>query len=122
MKIAVTYENGEIFQHFGRTETFKIYDVENKKVISSKIVGNEGNGHGALAVYLKKLGVDTLICGGIGGGARNMLGENGIKVYPGAFGNADKQVEAFLQGILVYNPDTMCDHHHDEGGCEGHCH
>ena len=27
MRIAVTYENGQIFQHFGHTEAFKIYDV-----------------------------------------------------------------------------------------------
>ena len=49
MKIAVTYENGEIFQHFGRTEQFKLYDVEDNKVVSSEVVGTNGSGHGALA-------------------------------------------------------------------------
>jgi len=111
--VAATYENGEIFQHFGRTETFKIYTIEDKKVVSSEIIGNGGNGHGALAGYLKTKGVEALICGGIGEGARNMLNQNGIRVYPGASGNADKQMEAFLQGLLVYDPNTSCDHHEE---------
>ena len=67
MRIAVTYENGEIFQHFGRTEQFKVYDIENGEIKSTEIVGTNGNGHGALAGLLKGMGVDALICGGIGG-------------------------------------------------------
>ena len=114
MKIAVTYDNGEVFQHFGHTQSFKIYDIENGKIVSSKVVDNGGFGHGSLAGYLKDMGVEALICGGIGGGARNMLGDAGIKVYPGANGNADAQVEAFIKGSLNYDPDTTC-HHHDHG-------
>jgi predicted Fe-Mo cluster-binding NifX family protein len=114
MRIAVTYENGQIFQHFGHTEQFKIYDIDNEKIVSSEVVGNNGFGHGSLAGYLKSLGVEALICGGIGGGARNMLGDAGIKVYPGANGNADAQVEAFIKGSLNYDPNTTC-HHHDHG-------
>ena len=68
------------------------------------------------------MGADVLICGGIGGGARNALGEAGIRLYPGASGDADLQVEAFLKGSLSYDPDTVCAHHHQEGqGC-GHHH
>ena len=70
MRIAVTYENGEIFQHFGHTEQFKIYDVEDGKIISSEVVDAGGSGHGALAGVLSALKVDALICGGIGGGAQ----------------------------------------------------
>ena len=114
MKIAVTYENGNVFQHFGRTEQFKIYDIDNGKIVSSKVVDNGGFGHGSLAGYLKSLGIESLICGGIGGGARNMLGDAGIKVYPGANGNTDAQVEAFIKGTLNYDPNTEC-HHHDHG-------
>ena len=114
MKIAVTYDNGQVFQHFGHTETFKIYDIEDGKIIKSEVVGNGGYGHGSLAGYLKDMGVTSLICGGIGGGARNMLGDAGITVYPGASGDADKQVEAFIKGSLDYDPNTTC-HHHDHG-------
>lgn len=130
MKIAVTYENGQVFQHFGHTEQFKVYDVEDGKIISSEIVDTNGQGHGALAGFLFGGGVDVLICGGIGGGARNALAEAGIQLYPGATGDADAQVESFLKGQLVYDPDTMCSHHsHEEGhscgehGCGSHsCH
>ena len=66
MKIAVTYENGEIFQHFGHTETFKIYDIADGKVVNAEVVDTNGSGHGALAGFLVAHGVDTLICGGIG--------------------------------------------------------
>ena len=103
MRIAVTYENGQIFQHFGHTESFKIYDVE-----------------------------DVLICGGIGGGAQAALAAAGIKLFGGVSGDADKAVEAFINETLDYDPDVKCSHHehsHGEGhtcgehGCGSHsCH
>ena len=108
MKIAVTYENGQVFQHFGHTEEFKVYDTEDKKILSSQVVGTGGSGHEALAVFLKNLGVKVLICGGIGGGARTALSQAGIELYPGASGDADQAVEALLNGSLDYDPNTMC--------------
>lgn len=126
MKIAVTYENGQVFQHFGHSEAFKIYETENGGVVSSRVVGTAGSGHGALAGFLREQGVEALICGGIGGGARTALAEAGIKLYPGVTGGADESVAALLAGSLAYNPDTMCNHHHEEGhvcgdhGCGGH--
>lgn len=116
MKIAVTYENGQIFQHFGHTSQFKVYQVEDGSIVSSEIVDTNGQGHGALAGFLFHGGVDVLICGGIGGGARNALANAGIKLYPGASGNADEQVNAFLKGQLAYDPDTTCSHHSQEEG------
>ena len=122
MKIAVTYENHEVFQHFGHCEEFKIYEVADNTVVSSEVVGTGGDGHEALAGFLRRNGVDTLICGGIGGGARNALAQAGIELYPGVTGDADAAVEALLKGELNYDPNTMCNHHHHEG--EGHhsCH
>ncbi|MDO5416271.1 MAG: NifB/NifX family molybdenum-iron cluster-binding protein [Lachnospiraceae bacterium] len=118
MKIAVTYENGQVFQHFGHTEQFKIYEVENGQILKEEVADTNGSGHGALAGFLQELGVSVLICGGIGGGARNALSEAGIRLYPGASGDADQQVKAFLAGSLDYNPDTVCSHHEHHG--EGH--
>ena len=118
MIVAVAYENGQVFQHFGHTEQFKIYEVENGKVVSAQVVDTNGSGHGALAGFLAAHGVEALICGGIGGGARNALAQAGIQLFPGASGAADAQVEALLGGSLNYNPDTVCAHHHDHG--EGH--
>lgn len=130
MRIAVTYDNGEIFQHFGHTEQFKIYDVEGGSVRSSEVVDTNGSGHGALAGILSALGVDALICGGIGGGARNALAQAGIRLYGGVTGSADQAAEALAAGTLRYDPDVMCDHHgeHHHGedhrcgdhGCGGH--
>ena len=118
MKIAVTYENGQVFQHFGHTGQFKVYEVADGKVVSSAVLPTNGSGHGALADSLRERGVDTLICGGIGGGARTALAEAGITLYPGASGEADAQVAALLAGSLSYDPDTVCAHH--EGHGEGH--
>ena len=87
MKIAVTYDNGEIFQHFGKTESFKVYEVEANKVVSSEVIGSNGTGHGALAGLLAEQGVNVLICGGIGGGAQTALTEAGIELCAGAQGN-----------------------------------
>lgn len=115
-KIAVTYADGQIFQHFGHTESFKIYDVEEGKVVSGQVVSTNGSGHGALAGFLKSMGVDTLICGGIGGGAKTALAQAGIALYGGAMGDADTAVQNLLDGVLSFNPDVMCSHHsHSEG-------
>lgn len=122
MRIAVTYENGQVFQHFGHTERFKVYDVEDGKVKIATTVNTNGSGHGALADILKKISVDTLICGGIGGGAKTALAEAGIKFYGGVSGNADKAVEQLLAGKLEFDSDATCGHHgeHHEGTCGEH--
>ena len=121
MKIAVTYDNGEVFQHFGRTESFKIYDVEDNKIISSEVISSNGTGHGALAGLLAEQGVNVLICGGIGGGAQTALTEAGIDLCAGAQGNVDEVVETYLKGELE-SSGVNCDHHHHEEGhsCGSH--
>ena len=134
MRIAVTYENGDVFQHFGHSEQFKVYEVEDGAVVSSEVIGSNGAGHEALAVLLDGQGIDVLICGGIGGGAQVALSERGIELCSGATGNADEAVDAYLRGELI-NSGVNCDHHHGEdqscgdhdcgdhdcGGCAG-CH
>lgn len=124
MKIAITYDNGQIFQHFGRTEKFKIYDVDNGEIKESFVVDTDGQGHGALAEFLRQKDVDALICGGIGGGARELLSQAGIKIYGGASGSCDEAANALLRGTLVYNPDVQCSHHeeHHGGECGHSCH
>lgn len=136
MKIAVTYENGQIFQHFGHCENFKVYEIENNQIVSAEVHNANGSGHGALAGFLQSLGADALICGGIGGGARIALAQAGIELFPGCAGDADAAVAALLSGNLNYNPNTVCSHHgaghtcghHEDGhgcgedkhGCSGH--
>ena len=137
MRIAVTYADGLIYQHFGHTQQFKIYEVENNTIVSSQVVDTNGSGHGALAGILGSLHADVLICGGIGGGARMALDQAGIQLYGGCMGDADAAVEDFLAGNLRFNPNVRCSHHdgHGEGHtcgdhgcgsdhhhCGGHCH
>ncbi len=120
MRIAVTYQDGMIFQHFGHTQQFKLYDVENGAVQKEQIVDTQGSGHGALASFLKEWSVDTLLCGGIGGGAQNALASVGIQLYGGIAGNADEAVRVFLAGTLVYNPEVHCNHHEQDHSSGGH--
>lgn len=121
MKLAVTYENGNIFQHFGHTERFKIYDIEDGKVVDAAVVETGGAGHGALAGFLAQNNVQVLLCGGIGGGARAALAQAGVTLYGGVSGAADDAVQAFLDGKLAYDPNAQCAHHeHHDGGCGHH--
>ena len=129
MRIAVPYENGNIFQHFGRSEAFKFYDVADGAVTAAAVVSTNGSGHGALAGFLVANHADVVICGGIGGGAQAALAEANIRLIGGVQGNADEAVQAFLNGTLAFDPNVHCTHHeHGEGhscgshGCSGHCH
>ena len=120
-KIAVTYENGEVFQHFGHTKEFKFYTVEDKKIVDSEIVPTMGSGHSMLADFLLLNGVTVLICGGIGGGAKSALAEAGIELYGGVTGSADAAAAALAAGNLSYDPEAQChDHDHEHGHGEGH--
>ena len=125
MKIAVTYADGLIFQHFGHTAAFKIYEVDNNEVKSSEVVETNGSGHGALATFLAAFQVDKLICGGIGGGAINALSNAGIDLYPGIDGSADMAVMQLIAGVLPKRTDVRCNHHHHHEGdhdCGSHAH
>ena len=124
MKIAVTYENGRVFQHFGHTEQFALYDVQDGEIIGCETLGTNGTGHGALAGFLKDNGADILICGNIGQGAKDALQSAGIRLIAGAAGDTRKAVQDFLAGTLVHDPSVKCNHHHQAGHTCGHhnCH
>lgn len=119
MRIAVPYENGQVFQHFGHTRQMKLYDTENGRVVQEQVADTTGSGHGALAGFLSGLHVDALICGGIGAGAQEALAQAGIKLYGGVTGAADEAVRQFLAGGLSYQADVRCEHHEHHG--QGHC-
>ena len=123
MKIAVTYENGQIFQHFGHTQYFKVYDVaEDGTITASQVVDTNGQGHGALAGFLTNYNIEVLVCGGIGAGAQMALRQCGIQLFGGCSGDADEAVKALLAGKLVYNPNVQCNHHGEghEHNCGSH--
>lgn len=118
MKIAVTYENGNVFQHFGHTEKVKIYSIENGKIVSEKLEDTSATGHSLLVEFLKNNDIKVLICGGIGQGAVNALTEAEIELYSGNEGNADDIVKMYIEGNLEQNSDSNCSHHNDEHNCE----
>lgn len=120
MKIAVTYDSENIFQHFGHTAYFKLYEIADNTIVSTQVLPTGGSGHGALADFLAAQGVQILICGGIGGGAQLALANAGIRLYGGVRGNADAAVNALLAGELGYDPNVRCDHHDHEHGHSGH--
>lgn len=129
MKIAVTYgEDGQVFQHFGHTEHFKIYEFGESGLVNTMVIGTNGTGHEAMAGFLAKGDVKVLICGGVGEGAMMALSEAGILVVPGVAGDADLAVAEFLKGILQPDGAPNCSHHGAGhacgsgcGGCSG-CH
>ena len=123
MIVATTYQNEEIFQHFGRSLFFKLYLIENGQITESRIISNNGYSHGTLAVMLGAYGIDALICGNIGDGPLKALRELGIQVYAGASGSCDRAVEAMISGELETTDVSNCHHEHDdEGCCGGHSH
>ena len=118
MLIAVASENGEVFQHFGHTPEFTVYEIEGGVVRGKRVLPTGDSGHGALAGFLRDLCVDLLICGGIGAGAQQALAEEGIKLVAGVQGTVDAK----------FATDFTCSHHHDHGEghehgghCGGHC-
>ena len=122
MRIAATFDGADIFQHFGKTELFRIYDTDSNSVTNSQTVNTNGKGHGELAPFLKDLGVEAVICGGVGAGMQNALKELGIKIYAGVKGNPDTAVRELIAGKLEYDSNPHCDHHehHYEHGSEHH--
>ena len=125
MRVAVTYENGEIFQHFGHTEQFKLYDIEDGRIVGQQVIDTNGYGHGALAGFLNAVKADVLICGGIGMGAQMALADAGITLCAGVVGSADEAAKAFAEGRLESGSEANCnchEHHHEDGDCgHGHC-
>lgn len=113
MKIAATYDisSNVIFQHFGKTQNFKVYEIENGKIVNAEVINNGGFGHHDLAAYLKNLGIEILILGNRGQGAIDALNNAGIKQLAGITGNPDEAVAAYLNGTLKDNPEAKCNHH-----------
>lgn len=104
MKIAIPYEYGQVFQHFGRSAQFKIYDAENGLILSSEVVSTNGQGHGALVGFLVQHQVNVVLCGGIGAGAQAALAQAGIQLFGGISGSADAAAADYLAGRLFLTP------------------
>ncbi len=114
MKLAIAYENGEVFQHFGETPSYLLVDIEAGKVVSKAVHDNGEASHIALIDVLVGLGADAVVVGGLGGGAFVRLQAAGIKIYAPYFGSAEQAISDFLAGKLVEAnaPTHQCSCHH----------
>lgn len=120
-KLAVTCENDQVFQHFGKTPEFAVFEIVDDRINGMSKVSTGENGHGALAGFLKELGVKVLLCGGIGPGAQEMLTDAGIRFVGGVQGDVIQAVGDYLKGDLKTDPGFTCNHHHHEEGHGGGC-
>lgn len=120
MKIAVTTENDHVFQHFGQCRTFTVFYAEDGEITKKVTLDAGGSGHSALAGLLGGVGIDVLICGGIGGGARQLLADAGIQLVSGITGTVDAAAEAFVRGKLA-DQGGSCSHHDHEHGHDCSC-
>ncbi|MBC8570329.1 NifB/NifX family molybdenum-iron cluster-binding protein [Zongyangia hominis] len=120
MKLAITTENNQVFQHFGKTKTFTVYTVEDGEIKGKGLLSAGDAGHSALVDVLRGAGVELLICGGIGQGAKDALTAAGLSFISGAAGDVDAVVRAYLAGELHDDPTAQCNHHHGHGHEEGH--
>lgn len=124
MKIALTTQDDQIFEHFGKCTTFTVFEVENGKIQGKTLIDAIGHGHAELAGFLKGAGVDVVICGGIGNGARNMLDFAGIRLVSGISGSIDDAINAYLNGNLSDNNGNCSHKSHEHGqhcNCKNHC-
>lgn len=113
MKIAVNEQEGKIFQHFGQTKAFQIYEVEDGKVLSSSHLAADPKGHAALADQLIKEKVNVVICGNLGARMLGLLQGAGIQVCGNVEGDCDQAVQAYLNGTLTYSTEAhacSCSH------------
>ena len=115
MKIAVPMEHDEIYQHFGKTKAFRVYDVDKSgRIIGYQDVPTKGTEHGALPVFLHELDVSVVICGGLGMPMYNGLIGFDMQVYGGVSGDCNTAVQDYLDGNLDYDPQAAEKH----GNCQ----
>lgn len=122
LKIAVTTdEKGNVFEHFGHCNKFTIYEVEDSKLKNKEELTEIGSGHVEVANKMKELGVQVVICGGIGSSAMEMLMDYGILVVPGMQGDIDVAVASYLDGTSMTSTEANCSHHEEKHSEEAGC-
>ncbi|MDD5936306.1 MAG: NifB/NifX family molybdenum-iron cluster-binding protein [Clostridiales bacterium] len=111
MRVAVSYDNGNIFNHVGDAKEFKIYDIEDGKIVSTEVLKSSGSGRAMVVDFVSTHFCDVLICNEICSGAKGAVNEAGTKVYGAVTGNADDAVEKLIQNQLEDGDTVIC--HHD---------
>lgn len=110
MKIAVATEGDRVAEHFGHCQSFSIFAIKDKEIVTQQTVANPGHRPGYLPNYLHGLGTNVIISGGMGGGAIEIFAEKGIEVITGARGTAEAAVKKYLEGSLKSSGSVCHDH------------
>ncbi|HOZ54463.1 MAG TPA: NifB/NifX family molybdenum-iron cluster-binding protein [Clostridia bacterium] len=116
MKIAIASNENMCCEHFGHCEGFKVYEIENEKVVSEMFFENPGHKPGFLPVFLKEKGANVVIAGGMGEMAQQIFKENNIEVIVGVSGNLEQIVKEYIAKNLK-STGAVCDKHENEGNC-----
>lgn len=126
MKIAIASNDGNglsssISGHFGHCPFFTILTIENMQIIKSEIIENPfSQGHQPFEIpgFLKSLGINAILTGGMGGRAIDFFQQNGIEPVTGCMGTIQEAVSDYLSG--THSKAAPCQesikHHH--GGDE----
>lgn len=117
MKIAIASEGNNVSGHFGFCEEFKMYEIEDGKVLNTKSIPNPGHKPGFLPVFLKEQGANIIVSGGMGGSAQQLFSDNGIEVIVGAQGSCDNIINTYIKGELE-STGSICNDHAHEDHCE----
>jgi predicted Fe-Mo cluster-binding NifX family protein len=114
MKIAVASNQDQVAGHFGHCENFHIFNSEGKEIVFKEVIANPGHKPGFLPNYLKDMGVEVIISGGMGGGAIDIFNEKGVEVIVGAVGHSEAAVLSYLSGSLKSTGSVCRDHQHSD--------
>lgn len=111
MKIAIPTAHGMLCPHFGHCETFTIIDIApNGEISAQHDETPPPHEPGVLPEWLRSLGVDQVIAGGMGGRAQGLFNQYGISVTVGVQSETPEEIaQAFATGTLV-SGNNICDH------------
>ncbi len=120
MKLAIAYENGAVFQHFGKTAEFIMFDIQDGKIAGEEILDCNGVSHCALIDLLAEQGVDELIVGGMGAHAVEKCAANNITPHLGVQGDVRQVAQQLIEGTLEATGSVCSEehsHHHGDHEC-----
>ena len=112
LRIAVATDNGMVTGHFGHCQEFMLFDTQNETIQNTETIANPGHKPGFLPNFLADRGVNTIISGGMGGGAVDIFNSRDVEVIVGAQGDARAAVEAYLKGELESTGSVCHEHQH----------
>lgn len=111
-RVAIPTRDGRVDDHFGHCAYYTIYSIEDKKIVATETMPSpEGCGcKSGVAADLQKAGVEMMLAGNMGDGAKNKLESHNIKVIRGCSGDIETVIGAYLQGV-VFDSGNACSHH-----------